>query len=421
MPVFSVSTTRTTHSGSLAACVPSTVVNRTVLSKVDTVVKGPNVRDYRKAIADGRSATTSMEGSKYTFSAGAATYAKRMKPSSPYYASQGCSSMVLSRGQNRNSLVFVDASKTMSAEAEGAAASQLLQSLISAQTSFRGGTFLAEFAETVRMLRRPLDMVKRDTWRLIRRVDSMKGLFRRDGGAYGDMLSNAWLSWSFGVKPAMQDVQELSDAIESMRQLQQADTTAIRGTGRHRTVQRVASNQGTPDMDLGVHDVDLVRDYSVRYRGAIRATPMGNAQLLAHFGFTPEDIVPTVWEMIPWSFLVDYFVNVNEKLESLRWATADIAWMQRTVRNTATRVTSNLRPDTSPNTVAHFNVTARGGAAYAKHTWFQRMPWVYAPYPPWRFSLPVNPAQLINIHALKWGILRSNPQILDRISPGNPS
>lgn len=421
MPVFSASTVQTTHAGSLAACVPNTATIRAVLSKVDMVVKGPNVPDYRKAIADGRSATTSMEGSKYAYSAGSATYSKRIKPSSPYYASQGCSSFVKSHGQNLNSLVFVDASKTISAEAEGAAASQLLQSLISAQTSFRGGTFLAEFAETVRFLRRPLDSVTKDTWRLIRRVDSMKGLFRRDPGAYGDMLSNAWLSWSFGVKPAMQDVQELSNAIEKMRQLQQADTVAIRGTGRHRTVQTVALNQTTPYMDFSVHDVYLARDYSVRYRGAIRALPMGDAQLLSHFGFTPEDIVPTTWEMIPWSFLVDYFVNVNEKLESLRWATADIAWMQRTIRNSATRFTTNLRPGTTPEIVTHYNVVARGGAAYSTHTWFKRQPWVYAPYPPWRFSLPVNPAQLINIHALKWGILRSNPQILDWISPGNPS
>jgi hypothetical protein len=33
-------------------------------------------------------------------------------------------------------------------------------------------------------------------------------------------------------------------------------------------------------------------------------------------GFNWEDVAPQVWEVIPWSFLVDYFINVGDVIEA---------------------------------------------------------------------------------------------------------
>lgn len=414
---------QTTHRGTIGNCSPVTTSIAAVASKENSVFHGENIPDYREVIAMGGNATTHLEGFKYTASAGSASYTKAMKPSSPYYASDGCSSRVFSRGQNVNSLTFTKASKVTSPVALEQAASSLLQSYIDANSSWRGGNFLAEFAETVRSLRRPLDGIHRGTWDLIRKATSMKRLFRRDPRAYGRMLSGAWLSWAFGMRPLLSDVNALESAIQDMgNELGARDRLPIKGNGRDSSFGVVYYGAGTAYMDFAEHDLTLTTTSSVRYKGACVATPPGSYPLLAHFGFSPEDIAPAVWEGIPWSFLIDYFVNVNEKIESLRWATANIAWLQCTVRNQAVRNWSAIRPPRPghPNLV-HFDIMARGGAAWTACTWVRRYP-TMPPYPSWKFKIPNSLEQWINIAALAAGIRNSKPPsgpYIPRIDIGN--
>jgi hypothetical protein len=51
----------------------------------------------------------------------------------------------------------------------------------------------------------------------------------------------------------------------------------------------------------------------------------------ALFGFTPSELVPTAWELLPWSFLVDYFVNVGDVLSSAVTASSNVNFVNKTV------------------------------------------------------------------------------------------
>lgn len=404
-----------THSGTNAVCIPTSKTYAAVISKLNSVTYGTNIPGYREVIASGGSATTTLDGFRYTASASPAYYSKSMKPTSSLYASQGCSSRIISSGPNVNSLSWTKASKVTSPVAAEQAASALLRSYIDANSAWRGGNFLAEFAETVRSLRRPLDGIHRNTWDLIRKVTSMKRLFRRNPRAYARMLSGAWLSWSFGVRPLLSDVGGLEAAIRDMgNELGARDRLPIIGNGQDVQFAFVYGGYSTPYMDDAVHDSTLKTISHVRYKGACIATPPGSHPLLAHFGFTPEDIAPAVWEAIPWSFMIDYFVNVGEKIESLRWATADLAWLQCTVRNQTVRSWTAIRPPPpgSPQHV-HYNYVARGGAAWTACTWVRRTPSI-PPYPSWKFKIPNSLEQWINIAALAAGIRNSRPL------PGSP-
>lgn len=403
-------TSKQTYSGTPAACTALPMINTTTsLAKKNSVTYGANIRDYKQVIAEGGSATTQLSGFRYTSSAGIASYVKSMKPTSPYYRTQGCTSRVETTGQNRASLDWTLASKIASPIAEEQAASSVLRSYIEATHAWRGGNFLAEFAETVKTLRRPLDGIHQHTWDLIRKVTSMKRLFRRSPSDYGRMLGNTWLSWAFGVRPLLSDVASAETAIMEMGSgLNNHDRLPIRGSGLENAFMFIYVNGATPDMDSAVHDSYLRTNSSVRYKGACIARPPGSSQLLSHFGFEPEDIAPAVWEAIPWSFMVDYFVNVGEKIESLRWATANLAWLQRTVRNTTVRGWTNIRAPQGPSADVNFNIVASGGAAWCACTWVSRQPSV-PPYPSWKFKIPNSLGQWINIAALAAGIRASKP------------
>jgi hypothetical protein len=55
---------------------------------------------------------------------------------------------------------------------------------------------------------------------------------------------------------------------------------------------------------------------------------MDKARLL---GFSPYDFVPTIWELIPYSFVVDYFTNAGEVIESATALDVRYLWGQETI------------------------------------------------------------------------------------------
>ena len=50
---------------------------------------------------------------------------------------------------------------------------------------------------------------------------------------------------------------------------------------------------------------------------------------LSHFGFTPSEFIPTAWELLPWSFLIDYFVNIGDVIQANIVSLSDLAWANR--------------------------------------------------------------------------------------------
>jgi len=43
-----------------------------------------------------------------------------------------------------------------------------------------------------------------------------------------------------------------------------------------------------------------------------------------------NNFVPTIWELVPWSFAADYFTNIGDILSSWSLWNADLAWSNKT-------------------------------------------------------------------------------------------
>jgi len=74
------------------------------------------------------------------------------------------------------------------------------------------------------------------------------------------------------------------------------------------------------------------RQEKVTYRGAVKLVPYADqagSALRTHFGFDWQTAVLTAWEIIPYSFLVDYFINIGDILEASLFNQTNLAWVNR--------------------------------------------------------------------------------------------
>lgn len=91
---------------------------------------------------------------------------------------------------------------------------------------------------------------------------------------------------------------------------------------------------------LGYQEVKHQRDefgvrYIVKLKHSLQAEFGSNERLKQLLGFSnPLNFIPTIWEVIPWSWLIDYFLNVQQIIEAGVTATGNV---QETIRSQRTR------------------------------------------------------------------------------------
>lgn len=216
---------------------------------------------------------------------------------------------------------------------------------------WQGGVFLAELVETANLLRNPVKEMYSLTRYLAENVRRAHlGLLRHSkkdqARQYAKLLSNAWLVYSFGMKPLVSDANDAGKALRALASGRQFDIIKIRGVGESEEDRGFQSVPCAPPGFPGyfARDLNEVRRSSVVIRGAWKNSNYGGElPVPMQFGTSVLDIVPTVWEAIPWSFLVDYFANVGDTLDAYMLRFVDFAWINQTVRNSRTFTYSDAK------------------------------------------------------------------------------
>jgi hypothetical protein len=158
--------------------------------------------------------------------------------------------------------------------------------------------------------------------------------------ALGKSLADTWLEYSFGWAPLINDIQDAQKAYRKLMD-EWEYTTRLSGVGEDSASTSVAnwSNYGQV---WNVLNKRVTSDQvSVRYLCGMRqrtfAAP-GDDRLFEQFGMVSEQFIPTLWELMPWSFLVDYFTNIGDLLDASATLQSDIGWVAKTLRRTVTTV-----------------------------------------------------------------------------------
>lgn len=171
----------------------------------------------------------------------------------------------------------------------------------------------------------------------------------RQASAYS---ANAYLEWKFGWDPLASDIKALATQLKDDN-LQVVPVTANGNV----TYQRGApSIDTTSSMGLANYDISAIDNErcAVRYMGAIAVYRYGCGGLAERLGISPNNFLPTAYNLLPWTYMIDYFTNLGEIVQALAFPESRIIWCCRTVRNERiTKIISgiNLRvfPGIKPN------------------------------------------------------------------------
>ena len=392
---------------------PDVWLRSSTANLTEVAAYGANYPDWRKRLARGISATTLLTGTRYKFGryngVGSYTYNRKAGFCDNGRFTGSATSM---NGITRMGGLGIYASDTPDPIALDHANSQLLKKYLSARSNWRGGNFVAEFGETVEMLLHPLRSIYRRSWTFVGRLHKLKKVYERDPLSYSKAIADLWLAYGFGVKPLFEDVNDFTDTVTKYQTAYVPDSLKLHARGKNSTIEYHAFESGFFGSHLPVglwqSEVTIKSDKHVIYNGAIRAAPTFGGRTLDQFGFGIFDVVPAVWEAIPFSFLVDYFLNVQEVLDSMRYMEAEVMWLQRTVRNSATL---NIAPPLPlPTTAATWSTSCSDAGFYGLLTRVKRESITSMPYPGFQLKFPAfSSLKWLNVAALARQFVKTKP------------
>lgn len=393
---------------------------------------------WRNVIKSGGNATTAMDakGSSLGLSPGSAFCTVPKGWSNPQTGQlEDIDEWVTGNGvlPSQGQLVL---QKINPSKADNQALTRFYQAIRQTRSSFDGGSFVGEFAESVALLRnsvRRLDVFAQKAlpkYLALQQKLTAKYLGSYAIGANGsavrvrgwpdsrvksraikqkfrEQLADNWLEFSFGWRPLVRDVEEAAQALAEyhiQRDGQHRLEKMIRGYGVENQAINNQVSSGPVHMHINARIVTTTSaSVEVIYRGKMVVSqwydgPYDRMKSLSErFGFTLEQFVPTVWNLLPYSFLVDYFVNVGDFLMAATTDTSGLMWVSKTVIYKTTEIASSS---------AYSNVGSCSGhiGGYQQETReISRRPISILGYPSLEFSLPDTATRFANVLALLTG------------------
>lgn len=166
-------------------------------------------------------------------------------------------------------------------------------------SSVQSLVFIMEFEKTLRTMINPLQATRQ-----LLSKGFARGFTVRD---VGKGVSSQYLTWFYGIRSLMFDIEGCIDALDK--------TIRERTTFRKRLVATETSVRSNLPLHSGSVLVDSryaitqTDTFTVSTGCLVETEGVGYTKA---FGVRLSDIPLAVWEVIPWSFVIDWFVNVGD-------------------------------------------------------------------------------------------------------------
>lgn len=306
------------------------------------------------------------------------------------------------------------AGTTYYTSARNKALSYLYQRNADLAHAFQGGVFAGELRETWRMLKDPIRGLKKGLWGYL---DDVQNKLARNRGHLmrlpkqrrtkwiNNAIADSWLTATLGFLPLCRDI---DDALKALSNLSDAsESYGLTATGSAEGLLSTRNYLAS----LGNYIRVIVNERSteqcsVRFKVGFRLTPPQVSDQMSvqqQLSLTLRDFVPTVWNLIPGSFLYDYVTNIGDVLDAFANPIIGYAYAVESIKTEATfdlatsldhaRIRSNLG-------TAYVASGGESGSATAVAGRFERKRVTGALMPSLQVSLDLSDRQLLNVAAL---------------------
>jgi hypothetical protein len=232
------------------------------------------------------------------------------------------------------------------------------------QTSFQGGQFLGEIRETIHAIKHPADALRKGLSSYLGTVKKRARGFnsKTSYGTVRRMLGGTWLEYAFGWAPLVSDIKAGAEALAKYNG-SFTPSLPVRSRGVWEGI--------LDESEYGI--ATFYGDYSARIitKAKIVATMYGAMRsgialevptVSKTFGLGLRDFVPTVWELIPFSFVTDYFTNVGEILSAGCFDAGDVSWYGMSVKCTGERFSTNIQYIEGTRPLPNISTSVTGSA-----------------------------------------------------------
>jgi hypothetical protein len=211
------------------------------------------------------------------------------------------------------------------------------------QTLAHGMQFVGELRETIALFRHPFrgagDLVTRYMDSV--RKNALRYRPRRSLPSrrrFEKAIADSWLEFSFGIRPLISDVSDLARTAIKFAYDDNVRRSVITGTGEdltNGTDRNIPHGIGLNYLSL-IEKVNSLRRHEVMWKAYLdwkRTAATGSMdRLLELSGVRLDLFIPTLYELAPWSFLVDYFSNLGTVIETGCAAQSNVSFALMTER-----------------------------------------------------------------------------------------
>lgn len=284
----------------------------------------------------------------------------------------------------------------------------------------QGLVVAGELKKTIMMVLKPakalrakVPMLTSRIHRMVRKRPAMKGPSLIKAAA------DSWLEATFGWKPLLADVEDGAIALARMATRNAIEREQFRGYGSDEVPSLTSVTSTTVAFNAAStvayrvnrctshrSECIIYGRFSTNLQNAVGAAGMATRLARLSGLATWQDVVPQVWELIPYSFLVDYFTNVGDVLEGFANFYSGVQWASE-VHITETKDLRNFVVDEeflkSTYGLAYVSQSSSSSHSQASYRSVSRTPTTLSELrPTLAFSIPVD-KQWLNIAALAAG------------------